>query len=169
VCECECDDPEDCEGDNTTQRECGSNQQPILTLAAIGIETNEGLKVGDILRIILTDEDGRPVTGDIVLIRPDGTNVTITGTEYVVDQAGVWRIIAKKEGYTDAETETVVKDAPKPQAQDIGSQVSEAVTDFVESVVKDPVRFALLLATVAVIAGAALFLRTRRKQGIEKL
>jgi len=168
VCECECDDPEDCEGDNMTQRACESGQHPILTLAAIGIETNEGLKVGDILRITLTDEDGRPMTGDVILIRPDGTNVTVTGSEFIVDQAGIWKIVVKKEGYREAEKETVVAERPKP-ASDIASQVSEAVTDFVESVVNDPVRFTLLLATVIGIAGAAFFLKTQRKKEIEKL
>jgi len=168
VCECQCDDEEDCEGDNTTQRECGSSQQPILTLATIGIETNEGLKVGDILRIGLTDSEGNPITGMVILIRPDGTNITITGTEYVVDQAGVWRIIAKKEGYTDAETETVVKDAPKPQAQDISSQVSEAVQGVVEFF-KEPMRFALLLVTVVGTAGLVVFFRMRKKSQLEKI
>ena len=104
----------------------------------------------------------------VILIRPDGTNITITGTEYVVDQAGVWRIIAKKEGYTDAETETVVKDAPKPQAQDISSQVSEAVQGVVEFF-KEPMRFALLLVTVVGTAGLVVFFRMRKKSQLEKI
>jgi hypothetical protein len=168
VCECDCDDPEDCEGDNTTERECDSGETPVIVLKDMGVLANSGLNVGDILRIGLTDSEGNSITGTVILIRPDGTNITITGTEYVVDQAGVWKIIARKDGYKDVEAETVVKDAPKPQAPDLGPQISDAVQSVVEFF-EEPMRFTLLLITVICIAGGLFFLKTRRKSQFDKL
>jgi len=161
-CRCSCPD-NDCFGDSTESRSCTTEQ-----LLAMSVSTSQGLNVGDVLKIQLTDENGNPITGKIILIRPDGTTVELTGDSYVVDQAGIWKIVVEKEGYQQAETEaSVVENAPP--AADLGSQIANAVKDIIAFITKEPVRFALLLTTIALIIGGLFFLKTRKKKDIEKL
>ncbi len=161
-CRCACP-ANDCLGDSSESRSC--EEQPLLEL--LNLETDAELELGQVLRISVTDEDGNPIAARIILIRPDGTEVTLEGDSYVVDQAGVWKIRVEKEGYAPAESETNVKSKP---AADLGSQISQAVKDAVDFITKEPVRFALLLATVIGIAGFFFFfLKTRKKSQFDKL
>jgi hypothetical protein len=160
---CTCGCPKSaCSGDHDSERSCVSELQNLQVL------TGQGLSVGDILTIRITDEDGNPITGRIMLIRPDGTSVEVQGDTYVVDQAGIWKIVVEKEGYQPAETETSVVDKAPPAA-DLGSQISNAVKEVVEFITKEPVRFALLLTTITLVIGGLFFLKTRKKSGVEKL
>jgi hypothetical protein len=116
--------------------------------------------------LTLTDENGNPITGRIILIRPDGTEVILDGDSYVVDQAGVWTVRVEKEGYAPAESATNVK--PK-LANDLGAQIGQAVQSVVDFITKEPVRAALLMTTIVLIVGGLFFLKFRKKSGIEKL
>jgi len=167
VCTCECDQNK-CSGDSTMTQECGTVNETIHTLLDLNVSTNEGLQVGDVLHINVTDEFGTPVDAVIILVRPDGTNVTLTGDEYVVDQAGKWKVLVKKTGYREAEAETDV--GPKTGKPSGGvEQVTKAVTDAVTYVTKDSIRFALRLAAIAGIFALFLFLKRRQKSRIERL
>jgi hypothetical protein len=160
-CRCSCPD-NDCLGDSSESRSCAEQ------LLEMSVSTDQGLKVGDILRITLTDENGNLITGKIILIRPDGTTVEVTGDSYVVDQAGVWKIVVEKEGYQSTEAEASVS-GKAPPAADLGSQIANAVQEVVDFITKEPMRFALLLVTVVGIAGLFVFFRMRRKSRIDKI
>jgi hypothetical protein len=136
-------------------------------LLEMDVSADQGLKVGDILKITLTDQNGNPITGKIILIRPDGTTVEIEGDTYVVDQAGVWKVVVEKEGYKPAEAETRV--VQTPPASDLGSQLANAVKGLVEFITKEPIRVALLLTTLVLIACGFFLLKARRKREIETI
>ena len=150
-------------GDGSESRSCTTQQ-----LQEMSVSTSQGLNVGDVLTVRLTDEDGNPITGRILLIRPDGTIVELQGDSYVVDQAGIWKIVIEKEGYQQAEAEASVSEKAPPAA-DLGSQISNAVKEVVEFITKEPVRFALLLTTVALAVGGLFFFKFHKKSGVEKL
>jgi len=130
----------------------------------LAISADKELKIGDVLRIRATDQNGNDIAGTIILIRPDGTEIVLEGDSYVVDQPGVWKIRVEKAGYTPGEAETSVTGAPPPAA-DIGSQIASAVKDVVEFITKSPVTFSLLLVTV--IGLAAFFVLRKRRKGAE--
>jgi len=136
-------------------------------LLEMSVSATQGPSVGDVLRITLTDANGNPITGKIILIRPDGTEVVLEGDSYVVDQAGVWKIRVEKGGYTTVESEASVSE--KPPAADLGSQLSNAVKEIVEFITKEPVRFALLLVTIFAVVGAVFFMKIRKKPQIDKV
>jgi hypothetical protein len=164
ICECSCDEPL-CSGDNTTVRECSVN---LTITPKLNLSVEDNLTVGDVLNFTVTDSEGNIVSTTITLIRPDGTIITANGS-YIVDQSGAWRIIASKEGYEDAESETNVK-GKKEAPKDLGSQVSKAVSDFGEFLVEEPIRLTLLLVTVIGIVAAFVFVKLRgKKSNIEGL
>jgi len=161
-CRCSCPD-EDCIGDGSESRSCTEEQ-----LLELSVSTDQGLNVGDVLRIRVTDQNGNPITGKIILIRPDGTTVDVEGDTYVVDQAGVWKILVEKEGYQPAEAETSVVENVPPAA-DLGSQLANAVREVVEFITKSPVTFSLLLVTVIGIIAFLVIRKRRRAAEIEKI
>ena len=104
-------------------------------------------------------------------MRPDGSTIALSTGEFLVDKAGVWKVVAKKEGYRDAETETAISETsakPAPSG-DLGQQVARAVENMATFVTESPVRFALLLTTIIGLIGAGLFLKRRRKGKVEKI
>jgi hypothetical protein len=162
---CTCDCPgKNCPGDHETERSCGSQ----VVVKGLEVSADKELRIGDVLTITIADQDGNPVSGKIILIRPDGTEITLEGNTYIVDQPGTWKVRVEREGYTPGEAETSVTEKPQPAA-DLGSQIANAVKEVVDFITKEPVRFALLLTTVVFVVGGVFLLKARRKKEIEKI
>jgi hypothetical protein len=137
-------------------------------IKGLEISADKELRIGDVLTITITDSNGNPLSGTIILIRPDGTEITLEGNTYVVDQPGIWTVRVEKEGYQPAEAETSVVEKPQPAA-DLGSQIVNAVKEIVDFITKEPVRFVLLLTTIVFVVGGAFLLKARRKKEVEKI
>jgi hypothetical protein len=156
---------EDCEGDNTSIQSCDVGEEQLRILSIL---TDQELKVGDVLRISLADEDGSPITGTVTLTRPDGSKIELTSGSYTVDQPGIWKIEASKPGYEPAEAQANVKELATKEDKGIGEQVIETVESAVKFIIEEPIRFALLLSTVVALVGLSMFYRLKKKRKIEK-
>jgi hypothetical protein len=153
-----------------TERPC-EEEVPENETIVMYISADGELEVGQELSLAVLDLEGNPVTADIILIKPDGTQIRVEDNDYIVDQPGVWTIKASKEGYTDAEAEANVKEAPVEEGKPVTEVVAEAIGDAVKEVTREPTRFALLLVTVILLVGAFVFWKKRhgKKKGVESL
>jgi hypothetical protein len=163
ICLCDCDG-KPC-GENFTEEIC---EMPVVALPKpLIIDVSDELQMGEPIDISLIDASGNPIAGNIILIRPDGTEVLIDGIFYV-DQPGLWEIRASADGFEDAQAQSLV--SALPQEIDISTQVSEAISDLGEFLAEEPARLTLLLVAIIMAGGffAAKKFRIRKKD-VEKL